>query len=82
MAQYKNGKIYILRTQHTDKCYIGSTYRELNERLAIHKCNFNTNKIYYSAFELFKLGIDDVKIELIENYPCDNKTQLCKREGE
>jgi hypothetical protein len=35
-----------------------------------------------SSSELLSLGIDDCYIELIENYPCNNKAELTKREGE
>jgi hypothetical protein len=29
-----------------------------------------------------KLGIDKFSISLVENYPCTNKTELRRREGE
>jgi len=74
---YKNGKIYALRTHHSDEIYIGSTTQTLTKRLSWHHCpsNKNTSK---NLFEKY----DDVYIELIENYPCESKEQLNKREGE
>jgi len=35
-------------------------------------------KVYTNMHEL---GIDKFYIELIENYPCESKEELCKREG-
>ena len=37
----------------------------------------------YTSFQLFdKYGIENCKIELVENYPCSSKEELLKREGE
>jgi hypothetical protein len=73
---YANGKIYALRTHHSDECYIGSTIRTLKERLALHKCDLTTTA--KSLFEKY----NDVYIELIELFPCETKAQLNRREGE
>ena len=81
---YHNGKIYVLRSHQTDKIYIGSTTTKLTKRLSKHKSDFkywkNGKYIYVSSYELMKY--DDVYIELLELCPCDNKMELCKREGE
>ena len=73
--KYQNGKIYKLTSIKTDKIYIGSTTRTLNQRLIIHrsKCN-NTNSHLITEFK-------DFKIELIENYPCNTKRELLLREA-
>jgi hypothetical protein len=85
MPDYKNGQIYRLWSPHTDKFYIGSTCNMLAKRLWLHKNDYsgylNETRCYVSSFELFKLGIDDVKIELMELYPCNSKAELCRREG-
>jgi hypothetical protein len=73
---YKNGKIYSLRTHKSDECYIGSTTQPLSKRFYHHKKNNNTSS--KSLFEKY----DDVYIELIELFPCETKSQLHKREGE
>lgn len=83
MVNYKNGKIYKLVSDQNDKIYIGSTVeRYLSNRLAGHITNFKTwlngKGNYITSFEL--LVLDDVRIELIESYPCDNKDQLRARE--
>ena len=73
---YKNGKIYALRSHQTDKYYIGSTTQPLYKRLYGHKHSNRT-----SSKELVD-NYNDVYIELIEAFPCENKEQLTKRENE
>lgn len=73
---YKNGKIYALRSHQTDKYYIGSTTQPLYKRLYGHKHSNRT-----SSKELVN-NYSDVYIELIEAFPCENKEQLSKRENE
>ena len=80
---YKNGRIYKIVSDLTDKIYIGSTCQTLCKRLAKHKGNYreslNGGNIYITSFELFKLG--ETRIELIEDFPCERKEQLNAREG-
>ena len=81
--KYMNGKIYSIRSYQTDKIYIGSTVQPLHKRLFKHRNGYKhrtTNKKNMSSFEIIKF--DDNYIELIEDYPCDNKNQLHRREGE
>ena len=84
MVNYKNSKIYTIRSHHTDKIYIGSTCNELRKRLHQHKYKYkyylNGKYHYTSSFEIVKY--DDAYIELYEYYPCNNKVELLKREGE
>jgi Uri superfamily endonuclease len=80
---YKNSKIYAIRSNQTDKIYIGSTINELSKRLSRHKKDFknwkNGKQNYVTSYELIKY--DDVYIELLEKYPCKNRMELCRREG-
>jgi hypothetical protein len=84
MPNYQNGKIYTLRSYQTDDIYIGSTTQSLAKRKGGHKCNytqFQKGKGHYvTSFEVVKY--DDCYIELLEEYPCENRQQLEKREGE
>jgi len=73
MPNYENGKIYKLICDKTDKIYIGSTTKKLNDRLSGHKNNQNC-----SSKQLLELG--EVKIKLIQNYPCNNKKELETKE--
>jgi hypothetical protein len=70
--RYANGKIYCLRSHKTDNIYIGSTTQPLYKRLWKHKGDKKNELANY----------DDVYIELIEEYPCKNKMELNRKEGE
>jgi hypothetical protein len=76
MPDYKNGKIYKLWSPMGDEVYIGSTVQPLYKRFHHHK---NTSECRSKIlFEKY----NDVRIELLECCPCDNKEQLNKKEGE
>lgn len=84
MNKYINGKIYMLRSKNNEKVYIGSTCKELDERLKQHKALYNSytnnqNGHYTTAFELIKE--DDCYIQLIKNYPCTDRKELHQEEG-
>jgi hypothetical protein len=87
MAQenrYARGKIYKIKSQNTDKIYIGSTCEPaLSRRLAQH-CNDyrnwkNGKHSYVSSFEILEAG--DYDIILLEAVPCDSKDALHAREN-
>jgi hypothetical protein len=82
MPDYQKSKIYqiIPTCEHEEgEVYIGSTTRLLCERNANHRKPNNPTKAYI----LFKkYGKENCKIELIENYPCNSREELNKREGE
>ena len=78
MTDYSKGKIYKLVADGTDNIYIGSTTQKLYKRLAVHKCGASSKKKYCSSHPLFEKG--NVKIILIEDYPCERKEQLLARE--
>lgn len=84
MVNYKYGKVYKLTSEQTDKIYVGSTaLKYLSQRLQKHKEMYaafskDQKHIKFYSYKLFELG--DVKIELIEKFPCDAKTQLVERE--
>jgi hypothetical protein len=76
MPDYQKGKIYKLWSPQGDEIYIGSTINPLAKRLNHHKSTLTCRSKY--LFENY----DDVRIELIEEYPCNNKMQLNRKEGE
>ena len=83
MVNYKNGKIYKLVSANSDKVYYGSTTQRLCTRKAKHFNHYKNHmagkyKAYLRAFDVIKDG--DVSIVLVENYPCDDNTQLHERE--
>ena len=81
--KYQHGKIYKLTSSETTDIYIGSTTQPLCKRLQEHKCDYNLylkgKFCYVSSYELVKYV--DCKIELIKEYPCNNKNELEREEG-
>ena len=82
--KYNNGKIYKIWNIVNDDIYVGSTCNPLCKRMAYHRSHYNNEK--YKHRNLYKLmneiGTDMFHIELVEEYPCENKEQLRKREGQ
>ena len=79
MPDYQNAMIYKLWSPEGDDIYIGSTTQTLASRKAKHKNAFImrgnlTSKVLFEKYT-------DVRIELIEEYPCDKKSKLIAREG-
>ena len=86
MNRYSNGKIYKVVDIGYNSAYYGSTCEELCQRMARHRYKYNyylkTNSNKISVFNLFdKYGIDNCKIEWVEDYPCKSKKELQAREG-
>jgi hypothetical protein len=84
--KYQNGKIYSIRSHNFDKYYIGSTCIRLSQRLYTHekarKDFIRTgNKRHLTSCNIV-LEKDNYYIELLENFPCNTKDELHKREGE
>ena len=78
MADYNKAKIYkLINDSMPGKIYYGSTIKLLCQRLSTHK--YESTRKNTSSKSLFESG--QVKIELVENFPCENKEQLLKREG-
>jgi len=84
MPDYSKGKIYTIRSFQCDKYYIGSTIQKLSDRLAGHKRHFNEwingTYNYVTSYEILKY--DDCYIELLEGYPCNNRDELKRYEGQ
>lgn len=86
--KYQNSKIYkIVSINGEGKYYIGSTTLSLQKRFSLHKSRYKRWKMgkttWISLFDLFEeSGVDNYKIELIEDYPCKTKQELYRREGE
>ena len=85
MPDYQKSKIYKLWSPSKNIVYIGSTTETLAQRLAKHKNHYkaynnDNTKSYISSFLV--LDCEDYKIELLEEYACNNRQQLDKKEGE
>lgn len=85
-SKYQNGKIYKIVDAGYKSCYIGSTVQLLSNRMAKHRNHYRAYKkglkSKITIFDLFdEYEMDNCKIELIENYPCNTKEELLAREG-
>jgi len=84
MTDYSQGKIYVIKSSQTEDIYIGSTKMTLDKRFDVHKSDYKRyleGKTHYvTSFEI--LHYEDAYIELLENYPCETKEELNKKEGE
>ena len=83
--RYQNGKIYKLVSDVSDDVYYGSTCLPLAKRFWKHKDGYNQftkrrKGNYVSSFPILARGFNTVDIVLVEEYPCDNKMQLLRRE--
>ena len=75
MTKYENSKIYkLINNEMPNMVYYGSTIQSLTTRLSKHKSKTNTCR----SKLLFEYGT--VEIILLENYPCNSKDELIKRE--
>ena len=76
MPDYKNGKIYKIWSPEGNDIYIGATTQALYKRFHAHKTRKEcSSKLLFEKYT-------DVRIELLECCPCDNKEELTKKEGE
>ena len=83
---YKRGKIYTIRSHKTPLVYVGSTIEPLlSNRLSKHKGHYkrykNGSKKYCASFDILEID-EDCYIELYEDYPCENRRLLRRREGQ
>jgi hypothetical protein len=83
--KYNNGKIYTIRYKHDETLiYIGSTTHPLHKRFHQHKL-FSKKQKHENIFfyqTMAETDINDWYIELYEDYSCERREQLLKREGE
>tara|TARA_R110000823_G_C15684195_1_gene474591 strand:+ start:107 stop:646 length:540 start_codon:yes stop_codon:yes gene_type:complete len=83
MLDYKNGKIYMIypKCEHEEgDIYYGSTAEiRLSARMCKHRTSKNNECCCIKLFK--KYGVENCIIELVEDFPCENRQQLNKREG-
>lgn len=80
MPNYANGKIYSIMSIVDDKEYIGSTVIPLRQRFNQHKkcAEHYPDRKVYTHFNA--IGWDNVRVELLEDCPCNTKHELELRE--
>ncbi len=81
--EFSKAKIYKITNDYNDDIYVGSTCDELTKRFSKHKADSrNPNKNNRPLYRLVnEIGFERFRIELIEDYPCQDKYQLRQREG-
>jgi len=76
--KFKNSKIYAIKSNQTDKIYIGSTTGTISKRFSGHKYKFLKGNSQCLSREILKY--DDAYIEILYNYPCYDKIDLWTEE--
>jgi len=77
MKDYSKGIIYIIECNETGEIYVGSTVATLDRRMTKHRYDaINTQST--SATQIIQRG--NYEAICIEEYPCENQTELRKRE--
>ena len=88
MPDYQKGQIYTIRYRLDDSLlYVGSTSQPLHKRWQDHKDKHNNIKHKEYDYLLYQKirETNDIKnwyIELYEVFPCNNRKELNKKEGE
>ena len=76
-------KIYKITNDFNNEIYIGSTCNTLIKRFSMHICEsrkaLSKDRCLYKLMN--EIGETRFRIELIEDYPCEDKYQLRQREG-
>ena len=81
---YSKGKNFITRNAQNDVTDSGSTCQTPQKRMTQHKIDMRREKCHnYKLYkEMFEIGKEAFYIEPIEEYPCQKRDKLLKREGE
>ena len=78
MPEYKNSKIYSIKSEQASKFFIGATTKRLCQRMAQHKQNYakylDKKTDYDCSFDILKYS--DAQIQLLESFECNNKDEL------
>lgn len=81
MPDYQKAKIYKIVDANEEMVYVGCTVNTLARRMAGHRSKYNKEDFVSSHIIFDKYGVENCKILLLENYPCNSKDELNKREG-
>tara|TARA_R110002167_G_scaffold75435_2_gene210507 strand:- start:268 stop:849 length:582 start_codon:yes stop_codon:yes gene_type:complete len=75
-VNYQQTKIYKIWSPNTEQVYIGATTVTLAQRMGKHR------QLTNNCASKIIIDLGDAKIELIEEFPCNNKMESDKKEGE
>jgi hypothetical protein len=80
---FSKAKIYKITNDYNNDVYVGSTCDLLTKRFSYHKSDYRKERC--QNMPIYKLmneiGFERFRIELIEDYPCQDRYQLRQREG-
>jgi adenylate kinase family enzyme len=80
--KYQKGQIYKIVDVGYNLCYYGSTINRLCQRMATHREHYKNGSYNCTVKQIFDTyGLENCKIELVENFPCDSRKELEAREG-
>ena len=81
-VRYNKGQIYALVYDPTgEMVYIGQTIHTLATRWGQHRANVSNPTCQTVLYRFIRtVGIQKIRIELVEKYPCSNRWELAKRE--
>ena len=81
---FTKAKIYKITNNYNDDIYVGSTCNTLVKRFSEHKLAIrdkkNKNRPIYQLME--EIGFERFRIQLICDYPCEDKYSLRQKEGD
>jgi hypothetical protein len=81
--RYGNASIYTIRNYKDDSLiYVGSTISPIHKRLCSHKANCRNGRSGSLYNHIIDNDWSDWYLELYERFPCNDRAELCKREGE
>jgi hypothetical protein len=78
MVDYTKSKIYKITCNITGLTYYGSTVNPISKRVNHHRCIFRTGNSECTSKQVLIGG--DYDYSLVEEFSCENKDQLHKRE--
>ena len=78
MVDYTKSKIYKITCNITGLTYYGSTVNPISKRISNHRCEFKSGRGRCSSRQVLVGGNYDYS--LVEDFSCENKEQLHKRE--
>lgn len=81
--KYSNASIYTIRNYKDDSLiYVGSTISPIHKRLCTHKNNCKNGRPGSLYSHIIDNDWSDWYLELYERFPCNDRAELCRREGE
>jgi len=83
LNKYNNASIYTIRNRADESLiYVGSTIGPIHKRLSLHKSSCKQGKSGSLYSHIINNDWTDWYIELYEKCPCNDRDELCRREGQ